>query len=509
MKKIGIVAALVAAHIVAPYVRAEDKKPLEIIYFSNRQGEIEPCGCQTGQIGGLDRMVNHLRKYPPPPAHVLVDAGDTYFSLPEVPEIRIEQEKARAGLIAEAYRLVKLDAATLGERDLSAGVPEFVSLLSRSGAELVSANVNPQAGEPLPAKPFRIIERGGWRVGISGVTAVDVLSGVAGVKATPPLEALKTTVAELKKEKPDVIILLSHLGLAADRELAETGLVDIIVGSHSMDFIARPEVIKKTIIVQPDIEGRQIGRMMWTGSDLAKMEMTSVELDSRFDGANEITKAMKQYREKVRKLAFTPKPATKAAAKPAPVSGPFVAHPFQCRSCHEPQYEFWAKTKHSSAYLVLFAKNQHFNPECISCHSLGFESPLGFEKIAKPVQFAAGAVPAVAGEAPVESFMKRVFAQDSGKGPLDSRTDPARYHQLHDRYDAEIRRLETAGQIAKLHIGVQCEHCHGNRNGHPGSVTVKKVQKTACLQCHVPPNDTDFNFAKLVGQVSCPRMNRK
>lgn len=478
------------------------RPPLEILFFSNRQGEIEPCGCQTGQIGGLDRLLNHLRRHPPAPHAIAVDAGDTFFSLPELPDSRRPQERGRAWLISDTYRLLGLTAFTPGERDFALGAGELERLIGATGGALVSANLDLTGVGPSPFRPYVVVTRGPWRIGITGVTGEEGLAGKEGIRVDAPVPALRRAVESLRKERPDLLVVLSHLGLSGDRAIAAEGLADVVVGSHSMDLLVRPEVVGRTVILQGDIEGRQVGRMIWTGGDPRQIPMTLVELDTRFDGPNEIGTAMKEHRENVRKLAFEPK----AGAQPA-AGGPFVAHPARCRSCHEAQHDFWATTKHSSAYLVLFAKNQHFNPECIGCHSLGFESPLGFKKIAEPIRLKPGAVPKVEGEAPVESIMKKIFAGDAG-GPLDSRKEKARHDRLHDRYQAEMGRLEAAGSIEKVHIGVQCEHCHGNRHGHPGAPAPKKVRESSCLQCHVPPNDTDFDFKKLVAKVACPRMKK-
>jgi hypothetical protein len=202
-----------------------------------------------------------------------------------------------------------------------------------------------------------------------------------------------------------------------------------------------------------------------------------------------------------------PDPVT-ANSKP-PADHPYVAHAYQCRGCHEPQYDFWAKTKHAAAYLVLFAKDAHFNWECIGCHSVGFEDPGGFSRIAHPIVL--DDLTKDPKDKPfVETLMKKVFGDELKKGPLDSRVQPARFEKLHRRYDEEIKKLEQAGQIKKLYIGVQCENCHGNRDEHvrlsvPGQ---KRVKESTCRTCHAPPNAPNFT-ADMIPKVACPLMVKK
>ena len=235
-------------------------------------------------------------------------------------------------------------------------------------------------------------------------------------------------------------------------------------------------------------------------SDPAASYHRLVDLLPDFDKDNDVAKLQAKYKEQVRALAFESSHLTSEQGKK-----PFVAHAYYCRTCHQKQYDFWESTKHASAYLVLFAKNQHFNPECIGCHSLGFEDPAGFSAIASPVVLDPPEKRKKGGTPYIEKLMGKVFSGEEKKSPLDSRVDPARYLKLKKRYHDEIHKLEAAGKIAKLYAGVQCEHCHGNRSGHPSPEvpTLKKVSETSCRTCHVSPNAPAFDpgsFAK----VACP-----
>ena len=104
--------------------------------------------------------------------------------------------------------------------------------------------------------------------------------------------------------------------------------------------------------------------------------------------------------------------------------------------------------------------------------------------------------------------MNQVFGDDLKKGPLDSRIEPARFEKLHVKYIDLVSKLEQQGKIQKLYVGVQCENCHENRNGHPNQPLVtpsKKVKETTCRTCHAPPNAPTFS-ASMIPKVSCPLM---
>ena len=43
-----------------------------------------------------------------------------------------------------------------------------------------------------------------------------------------------------------------------------------------------------------------------------------------------------------------------------------------CARCHEPQYEFWRKTRHATAFASLKENDDHLRYDCIACHTVGF-----------------------------------------------------------------------------------------------------------------------------------------
>lgn len=187
----------------------------------------------------------------------------------------------------------------------------------------------------------------------------------------------------------------------------------------------------------------------------------------------------------------------------------FVANPDKCRDCHVAQHDFWQKTAHASAYLVLFSKNQHFDPDCASCHTLGLGAKGGFQRIAWPVELKkAASEPSEKSKVWVECFLDGVFSAEAKPiKALDSRTDPARYAELKGRYHRARGLIATT--VSKDFMNVQCEHCHGDRAGHlrtPGKPagTRPVFSESVCRKCHVPERDPGFSKVKIV-QVACPK----
>lgn len=49
-----------------------------------------------------------------------------------------------------------------------------------------------------------------------------------------------------------------------------------------------------------------------------------------------------------------------------------------CMECHQREYKIWKKTKHSHAFSTLAKVNHQYDPECIGCHVIGFDYEEGF-----------------------------------------------------------------------------------------------------------------------------------
>jgi hypothetical protein len=469
--------ALASLTLFSTLAAAPTPGPLRIAVLGDRRGEVIPCGCPRVQLGGLDRLVAFLDAQKKP-ADLTVDTGNTFFALPEMPETRHGSEKAKAELIADAYKLLKVDVLVPGARDMALGMEQLETLSKRAGVRLVASNWTGADGQPLFA-PSVVVEKNGRRIGVVG--AVDAALNVPSGKVVPALEPLRARIQALRAQNTDLVVLI-----AQDRTNLEE-LRGLAVDA---------------VVVPPAEEGKGLATLTWDPKS-KRTELLEHALDPAWQRPGRFDARYKKYLAQVRSVAVD-----KSSVFNVKEKGAYISQAGVCKQCHEKQFAFWEGTKHAAAYLVLFAKNQHFNPECISCHSLGYLDKAGFSDITAPIK-QVGSKPRAKGETPfVENFMAEVFSADPGKGDLDSRLQPERFAVLKKRYHEKIHEWQSEGKIESLSMGVQCEHCHGNRSGHPGPgfKKVGKVKAVSCTQCHTPPHDDSFNFAKRIKEVACPRM---
>jgi 2',3'-cyclic-nucleotide 2'-phosphodiesterase (5'-nucleotidase family) len=93
----------------------------------------------------------------------------------------------------------------------------------------------------------------------------------------PPIETVKT-IAQTLRSQVDVLIALTHIGIAADRALAEAvPEVDIIVSGHSHRLHTEPEVVNGIPILQAGSFGRFAGMATFDGSALVDYSMIALD----------------------------------------------------------------------------------------------------------------------------------------------------------------------------------------------------------------------------------------
>ncbi|NDC25093.1 MAG: hypothetical protein EBZ49_13345, partial [Proteobacteria bacterium] len=444
---------------------------IRIFYSANRQGEIEPCGCKTNQIGGLNRMAEKIMAASKSGDYLIVDSGDTFFSTPKLNENRKAQELLRARLIAKSYRQMGVAFTTPGDRDLAGGAAYYSELLAESGASAVSANWVAK-DSTLRLSPYQIWSRDGLKILVTGLSAAEGVSP-AIAEMVEPRRAMEGVLSVAKKEAVDFVLVLSHLGKETDEKLAEQFPGLFVFGAHSMDSLSEPIAIGNSFVLQPGTEGQQLGELQLEKGKTGFLEHALHDLSKNFDQPNAVKSLMQEYYASLKQVGL------QDSADLLPGKSSYVANPFVCKNCHQKQFDFWASTKHSSAFLVLYAKKQHYDPQCIGCHSLGFNVPEGFSQLSSAILLSPQKKKGFA-----EKLLEKTFSGDR-EGALDSSENPARYRRLHERYWKEVRKLLGNAPNAKNFLGVQCEHCHQSRANHVQNQSrgASGVSLESCQQC--------------------------
>lgn len=186
-------------------------------------------------IDALPRLAAFLKaERDASPELLLLSAGDNRTGDPYVDH----GEKPGVPMIRLMNRL-GFDLSTLGNHEFDSGHRALQANLDAARFGFVCANVRSAEGAELNLKPYHIFERQGVRIGVLGLVQVGKQglpdanpANCRGLIFRDPL-AVARDYAYLRGEC-DVLILLTHLGLSDDRQLARIfPEADAIIGGHS------------------------------------------------------------------------------------------------------------------------------------------------------------------------------------------------------------------------------------------------------------------------------------
>ena len=137
----------------------------------------------------------------------------------------------------------------------------------RFHGEFIAQNVTEAGWDEPVFRPYTIREAGGVRVGVIG-QAFPYTPIAHPRRFVPDLsfgihdDRIRTLVGELRAKPVDVVVLLSHNGVAVDMKLASrvSGL-DVILGGHTHDGLPEPLRVGRTLIVNSGSHGKFLSRL--------------------------------------------------------------------------------------------------------------------------------------------------------------------------------------------------------------------------------------------------------
>lgn len=251
-----------------------------IVHNGFRRSQIDPCGCVTNQLGGLDkeaRLIKRIEEHNIP--SIQVDAGG--FVRDMANEGLIEQSKG----ILRGLGQIGYEAVNVGFTDLALTPDELKSLAQESNISLVSANITDEAGtavfEPYVIKEVTMADGTPLKIGIVGITRPRVEmatgsldeptsitagqgNGAVALKISDPVKALNKYTAELADQADFVIALAYDRRNNAERiinGLADKASIDVLVTGENSQLQGSVQMLHGVQVVSGGYEGRQVGTL--------------------------------------------------------------------------------------------------------------------------------------------------------------------------------------------------------------------------------------------------------
>lgn len=419
------------------------------------RGQIEPCGCSGGQLGGIDRVSTVLAmnagKGAPPPKFA---AGGS---------VALEAmtfapwAAAQAEVMLQAYSALGFDAVGFGASDLSQlNRLQTLSIL-RGSAALICSNLT-ISGDPIVGAPAQAWSGQGLCMlsflpaALAGEFAVEgsAPETTRQWSTTDPASALQGLEAR-GLWSPDQATIAFFEGSDADAgALAKLLSDDSMVLMVADEYEASEHAAAGTAILQVGSRLRQVLRLSGgTGVDI-KERVHQSRVTEDVPGDETIGFLRGFYR-----MALFASDARASVADSQPLSkgGSYVGSD-ACAACHTDAYEIWGETLHHQALDTLDLDMRDgiaasFDPRCIKCHTVGFGDVSGFGSAKQPE--------------------KTRWTQAS---PLGS---------------------------------VGCESCHGPGQTHIQTRAPEDIERSGeytCLECHDAENDPHFVFDERWDAIS-------
>ncbi len=406
----------------------EGYQHLTILYTGDEHGRVEPCGCAEGQLGGFTRQATLIEseRESTSGGFLLLGVGNTFG----------EDEsyyRLRAELAVSAMSKMGYDAFALGESEFAFGKPFIHKWMKEVEFPTIAANITDKStGVLFASAPYILKDIGGIKVGIIGVINGSYLPderwGELGLRVSDHREAVKKTLAEIRSTS-DLVIVLGQLGLAKAAVLAQTVRgIDLIITGHVKQKITKPFRAGRTYIVSNSDKGQSIGQLkIWLDEKkkIVGIEGSVIPITDSVAVHPKIAELVSEYKTKLKELPI--KSINEIQEK-------YVTSE-SCRKCHEDAYKVWKNSKHAFAFQTLKSRDNHYDPECLKCHTTGYWLSTGFLRIDETPQ----------------------------------------------------------------HKDVQCEACHGPGETHtekPTEAYGGGQAKSSCSACHTPEQSPGFRYSE-------------
>jgi hypothetical protein len=424
------VALIAAVFGIYEYLNGE-RYDLKLVYTGKLSGELEPCGCaEESNLGGIKRQATLITRLRSQSSHlVLLSAGGLFAN-------NSWQDKVKGKYILQAMQLLGYDSVGAQWSDLAFGV-DF-----NKAYEVPWTNSNSVIGQGVFS---RSLARGPWVMEhFTWLDPDDARVEDSNDVRQHLIDASPRLVAAMNAAKSRGSITILTTTVPADKLLKHLNspAVDILMTASDDEKYSEPTWMGRTLVLRYGVRGMNIASLdlaLDASNHIRSYRQHIYKLSTSVPDSPRMEDWYAQYNSEVKGIYQKLAAYRKSVASG---SSDFLGAK-ACVSCHKGQFDVWAASKHAAAFRSLESVNKQYDPECIQCHTVGFNKSGG-------------------------------FVDQSVSGAL---------------------------------INVQCESCHGPSREHVQSMGVTKTTNAGwkpgqmCQQCHVGNHSPVFSFDKYWSRI--------
>lgn len=435
---IGLVLRLALSSQSMRPTKVESGPNLTLLISGEELGYLEPCGCAEGQLGGFPRRDSVIQQL----------AGKGKRLVPVANGDLIDDASRQSELKAEigfaALKEMGYVAYNVGERDLLLGIDRLKYLQETSGIPFLSANLFHRENRVF--QPFVIhtanLHGSQIQMAIIGILSqsfeVQVENADADLRLEDPVVVL-TDLVEKLDQTVDLIVLLVHADFTESEALAAAfPQIDVVVSGHEGEELHEtPVFVENTVLLNTGTKGKALGQLDIRWSDdkaIPDYEFQALSLSERLPDSPRMIELLTLYQQ-----MLTAENLSVDLEREPPATGGMYVGSAGCKGCHPEAYAIWEKSKHAHAYQTLVSHGHAADPDCLTCHTVGFGFQTGFVN------------------------------------------------------------METTPNLPD----VGCENCHGVGGNHAKNPQkgYGQVTKADCLTCHTMPNSPKFDYEVYLPRI--------
>ncbi len=369
-----------------PTVTVPPKDSIRLLVSGAMSGRLEPCGCASGQLGGLARRMQHIgemRNY-----DLLLEGGNLVETNTELDLMKLYTAKSVLFDMQHRY-----DALGVGAKDLLLPPAEYAAFLG--DAPLVATNLAHKT-EGWPGKPF--IEKDVRGVKVRVVSFLLALpKELTGAESPVSLlaNAEAWQAARAGADAATRFVVMAHGDDVQIRALIPQlqPAPDLVVGVDQgyIEPTAAATPVAGVPLVFTGIRGRVLLSLsLWRDASGPRAVGELIPLPGSRTvpgggGDPNVRDAIVRHRHEVKDGNVL---ENMARQLPTPNGAVYVGSE-GCKGCHPTAYGVWAKegSKHFNAWKTLEVAEKDPTrygwpvtayPDCVSCHVVGHREQSGF-----------------------------------------------------------------------------------------------------------------------------------
>ncbi len=240
-------------------------KKLTLLHSNDLHGDFNAEGLDENLIGGVSFLSGYVSKVRKEEENSLyVIAGDMFRG-------SVIDSEFKGVSTIEIMNILAPDVVTLGNHEVDYGLAHLLFLEKCAKFPIINCNLYITTNGARLFNSHIIKDINGLKIMVIGILTEEVLFSTKAEGTIGTLVDIHDAAREVgkicdayKTTDIDLTILLTHIGVEADKQLAElldpAWGVDVIVGGHSHTYLEEPVVVNNIPIVQAVTGTDQIGR---------------------------------------------------------------------------------------------------------------------------------------------------------------------------------------------------------------------------------------------------------